>query len=40
MVSHASHAIDNNTQQCINECLKCYSLCLETVQHCLQMEGA
>jgi hypothetical protein len=26
-------------QQCIQECLGCHSLCLQTVAHCLQMGG-
>ncbi|HSJ58506.1 MAG TPA: four-helix bundle copper-binding protein [Anaerolineae bacterium] len=26
-------------QQCIEECLDCHSICLETVAHCLQMGG-
>lgn len=26
-------------QQCIDECLSCYSVCLRTVQHCLELGG-
>lgn len=26
-------------QDCINNCLSCHSVCLETINHCLQMGG-
>ena len=26
-------------RSCINECLTCHAVCLETIQHCLQMGG-
>ena len=26
-------------QSCIDDCLECHSICLETVTHCLQMGG-
>ena len=26
-------------RQCVEECLRCYALCLETAQHCLSMGG-
>jgi hypothetical protein len=26
-------------QQCIDECLGCHSICLQTVQHCLDLGG-
>lgn len=26
-------------QQCIDDCLDCHSICLETLNHCLQMGG-
>jgi hypothetical protein len=26
-------------QQCIDECLSCHRVCVETTQHCLQMGG-
>lgn len=35
--SHASQSQD--MQNCIQDCLKCYSTCLETIQHCLMMGG-
>jgi hypothetical protein len=30
---------DREMQQCIDECLGCHSICLQTVQHCLEMGG-
>lgn len=32
-------SLDKEMRQCIRECLDCYSICLETVTHCLQMGG-
>lgn len=26
-------------QDCINECLSCHAICLETITHCLEMGG-
>jgi hypothetical protein len=31
--------IDKQTQECIQNCLDCYAICTNTVQHCLQMGG-
>jgi hypothetical protein len=33
------HQTSQQMQDCINECLTCHSICLETVTHCLQMGG-
>lgn len=35
MAQERSH----HMQQCIDDCLECHSICLETVTHCLQMGG-
>lgn len=36
----AEHAgISKDMQKCIDECLNCHSVCLSTVQHCLEMGG-
>ena len=35
---HAGH-LNQEMRQCIDECLRCYAQCLETVQHCLMMGG-
>lgn len=35
----AEDAIPKEMQQCIDECLSCYSLCEQTAQHCLEMGG-
>ena len=39
MSSHATHQTSGSMQQCIDECLNCHSICLETVAHCLQQGG-
>ncbi len=39
MPSHATHQTSGSMQQCIDECLNCHSICLETVAHCLQQGG-
>ena len=36
MTQTARH-MSGNMQQCIQECLTCHSVCLSTVQHCLQL---
>ena len=36
---HAAHGTNQEMQHCIEECLSCYSICLETVNHCLQLGG-
>lgn len=33
------HTISPEMQECIDECVACYSLCEQTVQHCLEMGG-
>jgi hypothetical protein len=39
-MAHTTHQITSaEMQQCIDECLHCHSICLQTVQHCLQMGG-
>lgn len=38
MVSHGTQ-MSQDIQQCIDECLNCHRICLETVQHCLQQGG-
>lgn len=35
----AEHTISKEMQQCIDECLSCYSICEQTVQHCLELGG-
>ena len=35
----AGHQMGADMQQCIQECLNCHSVCLQTVSHCLQMGG-
>lgn len=35
----AGHQMSADMQQCIQECLNCHSICLQTVSHCLQMGG-
>lgn len=36
---HAGMTINQEMRQCIDEYLNCYSICLETVTHCLQLGG-
>jgi hypothetical protein len=33
------HQMSTEMQQCINECLNCHAICMETVTHCLQLGG-
>lgn len=33
------HKMTKDMQQCIDECLGCYSSCVQTAQHCLTMGG-
>lgn len=35
---HTQH-MGTDLRQCIDDCLRCYAICLETVQHCLQLGG-
>ena len=39
MLHTAERTITKEMQQCIDECLNCYSICLQTVQHCLELGG-
>jgi hypothetical protein len=39
MASHGATRVTNEMQQCINECLTCHSICLQTVTYCLEMGG-
>jgi hypothetical protein len=32
-------AVSREMQQCIEECLRCHGICLQTVAHCLEMGG-
>lgn len=35
------HAITTDVQSCIDECLRCHTVCLaDAINHCLQMGGA
>lgn len=36
---HHEATLSKEMRQCIKECLDCYAICLETVQHCLTMGG-
>lgn len=38
MASHGTQ-MSQDIERCISECLNCHRICLETVQHCLQMGG-
>jgi hypothetical protein len=31
--------MSSEMQQCIQNCLNCHAICLETINHCLQMGG-
>ena len=33
------HTMSSDMQQCIQNCLSCHAVCLETIQHCLAMGG-
>lgn len=35
----AEHALTSEMQQCIENCLSCYSICTQTAQHCLELGG-
>jgi hypothetical protein len=34
-----AHAIQPDMQACIDECLDCHRLCVETASHCLELGG-
>ena len=37
---HTTHGgLSTEMQQCVDECLSCYSTCEQTIQHCLEMGG-
>jgi hypothetical protein len=38
-MAHAGTQISDEMQQCIDNCLDCHRICLETVTHCLGMGG-
>lgn len=33
------HQISSEIRNCIDNCLKCHSICMETVNHCLKKEN-
>ena len=33
------HGVSREMQECIDECLSCYSICEQTIQHCLELGG-
>ena len=33
------HVMSHDMQECIQNCLDCHRICLETAMHCLQMGG-
>ena len=35
----AMSAVSHEMQQCIEECLRCHGMCLQTVAHCLELGG-
>ena len=35
----AHQTISQDMRQCIQECITCHQVCLETIQHCLAMGG-
>ena len=39
MNQNAGQSMSGEMQQCIQECLNCHSVCLQTVPYCLQMGG-
>lgn len=39
MPHHTTTQIPREMQECIEECLRCHSVCLSTVQYCLEMGG-
>lgn len=39
-MAHTTHQMTSvEMQQCIDECLHCHAICLQTAQHCLQTGG-
>lgn len=39
MVHTATHHVDREMEACIQACLDCHRICLQTVAHCLQQGG-
>ena len=39
MLPDVTASTSDRLEQCIDECTRCYNLCLETVEHCLQLGG-
>lgn len=35
----AEHALSREMQQCVDQCLACYSVCEQTIEHCLETGG-
>jgi hypothetical protein len=40
-MAHAAHdqTISTEMQRCIDECLRCHAICLQTQRHCLELGG-
>jgi hypothetical protein len=38
-MQHHGHDMDAHMRHCIDECQTCHGICLETIQHCLEMGG-
>ncbi|HJR64054.1 MAG TPA: four-helix bundle copper-binding protein [Gemmatimonadaceae bacterium] len=36
---HAHATMSEEVQRCIDECLNCYTICEQTIQHCLELGG-
>ena len=39
MAHHTATHSSTEMQGCIDECLRCHAICLQTVSHCLEMGG-
>ena len=39
-MQYTSTEMNQQMQECINNCLGCHAVCLETIGHCLKMGGA
>jgi len=39
MADHMTQPTNDAMQQCIQSCLDCHRVCVETIQHCLHMGG-
>jgi hypothetical protein len=35
----SGHAMSQEMQECIQNCLTCHSVCMQTIQHCLRIGG-